>query len=178
MIPHILALAALLGGAPQNTPTPLSTAIQAFNQRAQTIEFGKAQAPITEAEVIAAIHAAAKHRADYPVTDEEFAVYQNIAETHALPPGAEFEVITRFQPDGKHEYQAWSVRIRIPRTDPHHPGSFAFIIRDTKLGTRDIGPAERAVIDKWNRRGMGSFERPQYAKELRDAQEKDRKKQP
>ena len=175
MVPTLLsALALLTFTAPvkedaAKAPKPLADAIRAFNARVVDDRIGKDQPPLTMDEVLAAIRWWRFHRKDTPVEDSEFEDFQKIAETRILPAGAEFEVIRGFQPNDRIEFTAWSVRIRMPRGT----GSFAYRIRERMISWRPIGPEERKVMDKWNRSGIGSFQRPQYFKELEEARKRD-----
>lgn len=161
-------------------PLSLGSAIRAFNAAAQEDPIGRQQPPLTEEEVVAAIRWWQFDRDRAPVTDAEFRDFQQIAETRRLPAGAEFEVLTSFQPNDDLVFDRWSVRIRMPRTAPEKKGwTYAYVIRERAIGSRRIGPEERKVIEKWDaimrkQGGIGSFQRADYARERQAAAEKDR----
>jgi hypothetical protein len=176
MLHSLLSVVAVMGmpaGASQNAPkpagTPLGEAIRLFNARAAEDRIGKDQPPLTMGEVLAAIRWWRFDRRAAPVEDSEFEDFQKIAETGVLPPGAALEVIRGFQPTDQIEFTAWSVRIRMPRGS----GSYAYVIRNRMISWRPIGPAERGVMEKWNRQGIGSFERPRYFRELEEGRKRD-----
>jgi hypothetical protein len=56
---------------------------------------------------------------------------------------------------------------------PHGMGTYAYMIRERFISWRPIGPEERAVMDKWNREGIGSFQRVKYIQELDEARKRD-----
>jgi hypothetical protein len=174
MLQSLLSVVMVLVGAvvqeePKQAGTPLAEAIGAFNVRAAEDKIGKDQPPLTMEEALAAIRWWRFDRKKAPVEDSEFEDFQRIAETRVLPPGAAIEVIRGFQPTNEIEFTAWSVRIRMPRGG----GSYAYAIRERMISWRPIGPDERAVMEKWNRRGIGSFERPKYFEELEKARKRD-----
>ena len=76
--------------------TPLDAAIRGFNEQHRDDPVGKDQPPLTEDEVIAAIHWSKRNEVN--VTDAEFAAFQEIADKRLLPKGVEFEVLTGFRP--------------------------------------------------------------------------------
>lgn len=120
---------------------PLAAAIQAFNAQHQADSIGKDQPPLTEDEVIAAIHNWETKSMEADVTRAEFDAFHAIANTHVLPANSEFEVIKGFQPNDNFEFEAWSVRIRMPRQSK--PGwTYAFTIRDRLIRSRRIDNRE------------------------------------
>jgi hypothetical protein len=152
----------------------VAEAIGDFNTNVKTNSIGAEQPPLTEEEVIAAIRWWDFHRKESPVSDEEFLAFRKIAETHLLPQGAEVEVLTSFEPDDKVTFDAWSVRIKMPRPNG---GTYAFIIRERMIRSRLIGPEERKVIQKWNKSVMRSLQRGEYRKEREAAAALDRTNQ-
>ena len=56
---------------------------------------------------------------------------------------------------------------------PRGGGSYVYRIREHMISWRSIGPEERKVMEKWHRSGIGSFQRPQYFKELEEARKRD-----
>ncbi len=121
--------------------TPLTPAIDAFNERHRSHSIGKDQPPITKDEILTALRVWLTRREKLPVTNAEFRELEKIAATEQLPPGAELEVLTSFQPDNEWQFEAWSVRLRVS----HGPdggrggGSYAYTIRDRWLKARRIG---------------------------------------
>jgi hypothetical protein len=156
-----------------NDPMPLAEAITTFNAKAAQDPIGKEQPPLTEEEVIAAIRWSDLDRKQLPVSDQEYRAFRNIADTRRLPKGSEFEVLTGFEPNQKFVFEAWSVRIRMPKED----GTYAFVIRERMVRSRLIGAEERKVIEKWNKSPIGSLSRAKYAKEREAAAALDQSKQ-
>ncbi len=168
-----------LGDSRASEPSPagfisLAEAIGNFNAKANENPIGKEQPPLTDKEVIAAIRWWDFHRKEAPVSDQEYRAFRDIAETHRLPQGAEFEVLTGFEPNDEVTFNAWSVRIRMARPNG---GTYAFLIRERMIGSRLIGPQEREVIQKWSKSPMGSFQRAEYRKEREAAAARDRSNQ-
>lgn len=162
-------------GAPDR-PTPLADAIRAFNARARDDPIGRDQPPLTEDEVIAAIRWSARGRAE-AAAPADYDTSARIAETRRLPPGAELEVLTGFQPDDDNVFTAWSVRIRIGKAAGD--GSYAFPIRDRWIGWRPVGPEERKVLGRWDESwrkqgGIAGFDRARYARGRAEAIARDR----
>ncbi len=154
--------------------TSLADAVSTFNARAGENPIGKEQPLLTEEEVIAAIRWWEFHRKESPVSDEEFRAFRNAAETRRLPAGWELEVLTGFEPNHQVTFEAWSVRLRMPRENGM---TYAFSIRERMVRSRLSGPEERKVIEKWDRSALGSFERVQYQREREAAAARDRSKQ-
>ena len=153
--------------------TSLADAVEAFNEKALQNPIGKEQPPLTEEEVIAAIRWSDLDRKQLPVSDEEYRAFRNIADTRRLPKGSEFEVLTRFEPNEKFVFEAWSVRITMPK----EKGTYAFVIRERMVRSRVIGAEERKVIERWNKSPIGSLSRAQYDKEREAAAALDQSKQ-
>jgi hypothetical protein len=138
---------------------------------------GKDQPRLTEEEVIAAIRYE-KRPPNSVVSDELFASFKRIAETRTVPATAEFETLRGYE-NAATVFEVWSVRIRVYRPDR---SSYAFIIRERMLRSHLIGPEERKVIAKWEKKwkeqgGIASFDRVEYARERRQAMEADRSKE-
>ena len=165
----VAALAVAGARLPQTPSLPLVDAIKAFNARAVDDPVGKDQPPLTEQEVLAAIRWWAIERKNAPVSDAQFAEFQRIVETRQLPAGTMFEVLRGYRPSLEREFAVWSVRIRMP----HGLGSYAYRIRERMISSRIIGPEERKVIETWEKRRYGSFERPAYFKELEEGLRRD-----
>jgi hypothetical protein len=154
--------------------TSLADAIKAFNERAAENPIGKEQPPLTEEEVVAAIRWWDFERNKAPVSDDEYRAFRNVAETRRLPHGWEFEVLTGFEPNHQVTFDAWSVRIRMPRQNGM---TYAFSIRERMIRSRLIGTEERKVIEKWDQSSIGSFERAEYRREREAAAALDRLKE-
>jgi hypothetical protein len=129
--------------SPKESPQ-LADAIKAFNEKAATDPIGKDQPPITEEEVMAAIRHSQRPEVDPPVTAELFAAFKQIATTHALPPNAEFEKLTGYDPGGAYVFDVWSVRIRMSRPDG---SSYAFGIREQMIRSRTL-EAELVIAER------------------------------
>ena len=159
-----------------NESPTLAGAIETFNARAATDAIGKTQPPLTEDEVIAAIRWVNAVRAEPGVTEAEYAALLQVAQTRRLSPGAELEVLTGFEPDNKTVFTAWSVRLRMPHGE--NGGTYAFPLRERMIGSRLIGPEERMVIQKWEKKwqgGIASFDRLPYAQEREKAAHRDQR---
>ena len=113
----------------------LAIAVERFNARAAASPIGRTQQALTVAEVIAAIRWIQPDAV--PVTSEEFAAYKKIAETQKLPPEADLEVISTFIPDNKTKFQAWSIRLRMPRT-ARQGWTYAFPIRQRWISSAPL----------------------------------------
>ena len=121
--------------------TPLAAAINGFNSAHHTV-WNVRQKPLTEEEVVAAIRWWKTRRNDAPVPNGEFAQFQKIADTRALPQGAEFEVIPDFIYGDGTEHFIWSVRIRMPQQSK--PGwTFAYEIRRQYVHSEGIDDVKR-----------------------------------
>ena len=125
----------------QRRPLPTASrwlaAIREFNDAQRRNPVGKDQPPLTEEEVVAAIRWWEHRRNEAPLTNAEFAAFQQIADTRSLPQGCEFEVLCNFEPGDGYEYVIWSVRIVMQRTAK--PGwTFAFDIRERFVSSRLI----------------------------------------
>jgi hypothetical protein len=153
--------------------TSLADAVKSFNVTALQNTIGKEQPPLTEEEVIAAIRWSELDREQLPVSDEVYRAFRNIADTRRLPKGSEFEVLTGFEPNQKFVFEAWSVRIRMPKEN----GTYAFVIRERMVRSRRIGAEERKVIEKWNGSPISSLSRGKYDKEREAAAALDQSKQ-
>lgn len=126
--------------------TSLADAVEKFNVRAASNPIGRTQPALTVAEVLAAIRWLKP--GDAPVTAKELAAFKKIAETQMLPPGTEFEVISRFIPSDKYKFQAWSVRLRMPRTS-QKGWTYAFPIRERWISSTPLSESDRKYLKKW-----------------------------
>jgi hypothetical protein len=88
-------------------------------------------------------------------------------------------MLTGFEPNDQMAFEAWSVRVRMPR--PATGGTYGFVVRERLLRSRLIGLEERKVIAKviakWNQRmrergGIGSFERVEMGRERANVRER------
>lgn len=157
----------------------LAKAIRTFNARAATQALGKTQPPLTQDEVIAAIRWINVDKSEHGVTEVEYAALLKIAETGQLPPGAALEVLTKYEPNDTLVVSVWSVRLRMPHGE--YGGTYAFPIREQRISSRLIGPEERKVIQKWEKKwqeqgGIASFDRLPYAQERQHAMQLDQAK--
>ena len=82
-------------------------------------------------------------------------------------------MLTGFEPNQEFVFEAWSVRIRMPKQN----GTYAFGIRERMIRSRLIGAEERKVIEKWSKSPIGSMSRPIYNKEREAAAALDQSKQ-
>jgi hypothetical protein len=112
----------------------LAEAVKEFNQRAGSDETGKAQPPLTEDEVVAAIRGWIREQ--LPAPDDVYGVYQTIAGTKKLPEGAKLTFTTKWSGFNKHEFDVWWVDLHI--TLGLGTG-YGFRIRDQKLRCRPLG---------------------------------------
>ena len=117
--------------------TPLAAAIHGFNEKHAGDKIGKDQPPLTEDEVIAAIRWWKTKRAEADLTNEEFQAFQEIANTRMLPDKVEFEVLTGFQPNDQFRFDAWSVRIVMPRLSKAG-WTYGFTVRDRWINSERL----------------------------------------
>lgn len=122
--------------------TPLAAAIHGFNEKHSGDRIGKDQPPLTEDEVIAAIRWYKTKRNEADLTNEEFQAFQEIADKGVLPDKVEFEVLTGFQPNDRFRFDAWSVRIVMPRLSKKG-WTYGFTIRDRWINSERL--AERQI---------------------------------
>ena len=93
-----VSLALMCQTAASQESLPLADAIKAFNEKAAEHPIGKEQPPLTEEEAIAAIRAWEHAKSKWPMSDEQYKVFKNIAESRTLPPNASFYWETGYQP--------------------------------------------------------------------------------
>ncbi len=162
---------------PVDESRPLAEAIEAFNVKAASDPIGREQPPLTEDEVVAAILWSDLNKTE-KVTKNEYRAFRQIADTRRMPKSSEFEVLTGFQPNDSVEFQAWSVRIRMPRQVEDMPGgTYAFSIRDRRIASRPIGDEERKVMKKWDRENhVSGFRSTKYREDREKAREIDESK--
>ncbi len=132
----------------------LSDAVDQFNQRVQSHEIGKNQPKLTEQEVIAAIRGWIPER--HPnATDEVVAVYQKIAETGELPPGAELSFCPSWNGYRGYVFTVWWVDLSI-RTG--EKTGYGFRIRDQKISSRKMTLGEIAEQERHQKSAAEAFE--------------------
>lgn len=108
---------------------PLAEAIDAFNVKHPTAG-GVRMEPITEEEVISAIRWWKTKKDDAPVSEKNFARFQEISATRQMPEDGQFELIERFQSGGPGNVRViWSVRLRMPNGQKEG-WTYAFNIRE------------------------------------------------
>jgi hypothetical protein len=166
---------AQLGALADSDGSSLADAVKSFNQRALADSVGGGQPPLTEEEVIAAIRWSLLVRDKLPVSDQTFRALGRIIDTGKLPQGFELEYLSGYEPNEQVEFTVWSVRLRVPR-EPY--GTTCIAIQEKMISSRLIGPEERKVIQKWQKKwqeqgGIASFDRPEYDRERAKAAEID-----
>lgn len=135
------------GPSASSEASRLTDAIMVFNARNLQQPIGKHQSPLTEEEVMAAIRLTDRTECAL-ASDALFASFKNIAQTHQLPPGAEFEVLTSIDPGGDFLFDVWYVRILMPKEDG---GTYSFTIRNRIVRSRSVAEVAKkleAVLQK------------------------------
>jgi thiol-disulfide isomerase/thioredoxin len=137
------AMTAAIGA---DIPTPLNEAIEALNKKSQNEYFereilrtpflAKDRQPtaVTPDEVVAAIRG--WDRKKVQVADTTYRIYEQIAESKILPPGARLEFQDDWMHPGgpdKYEYRVW--RIMLSVMTGKNPG-YGFVIRQQQLDRR------------------------------------------
>jgi serine/threonine protein kinase len=118
--------------------TPLAAAIHGFNSAHRSLG-GMDQPPLTEEEVVAAIHRMKIRRNELDVTNAEFSMLQKIADQRQLPEDVGFELLTLFQPGDGFEYLIWSIRLTLPRIENNVPyPRYAIILRKQFIRSQAI----------------------------------------
>jgi hypothetical protein len=151
-----LSIFAPIAASPSKDDNSLSSAVDQFNKKAQRNATGRAQPPLTDAEVIAAIRAwtpltddeviaaiRVLTRKTTGVTDEVYQAFQKIAETQQLPKGAELSYTTGWTGYRDYHFHVWWINLSIPTGE--NPG-FSFRIRDRKLSSRKLTADEQRRI--------------------------------
>lgn len=115
---------------------PLDAAVHLFNAQGANDSIGKDQPVLSADEVLGALRSWIRKRAELPVTNAEFRELEKIVETGQLPPKAELEVLTSFQPNDELLFDAWSVRLVMPRGKDG--GTYAYVIRDRWLRVKKL----------------------------------------
>lgn len=139
MLKAITIPAAVLVGCLLLTPdraagqeVTLARAVREFNEQAKKDPVGKDQPALTEEEAVAAIRGWIRDR--FPADDPVYAAYQKIANTGALPPGAQLSFTTRWQ-FKDYEFDVWWVDLSVP---VGKGAGYTYRLRDQKLGSRPI----------------------------------------
>ncbi|MDQ3623423.1 MAG: thioredoxin family protein, partial [Verrucomicrobiota bacterium] len=97
-----------------DAPVPLDAAVRELNEHAAADPIGKAQPPLTEDAVIAAIRWELLNREKLEVSDGTARVLEAIPQTRALPKGLTLETDQGYEPNDRVTFEAWAVRLRIP----------------------------------------------------------------
>jgi hypothetical protein len=119
-------------------PTSLAEAVKAFNAEAATDPIGKDQSPLTEDEVIASIRGWI--RKEQPISDEDYKVFQKIAEERQFPEGAYLHEFTGWSGYNDMHFDVWWVDLRIDTPDGKRLGHR---IRARMIRSRPLTEAER-----------------------------------
>jgi RNA polymerase sigma factor (sigma-70 family) len=129
-----------------DTSTPLKDAVEALNEKTATGYFdmewlrnpplAKTQwpAPVTVDEVIAAIRGWDQKK--YPVVDTTYRIFQQIAESKALPTGARLYFRDEWKHPGgqdKFEYRVWRIQLDVMTGKDT---GYGFVIREQRLDRR------------------------------------------
>ena len=117
---------------------PLSDAVADFNERAMNNDVGATQPPLTEEEVVSAIRGWIRNQTK--VDDKTYAIYQNIADTKTLPPGASLDFTTRWTGHNGYDFTVWWIDLCV-KTGEH--AGYGFRIRDRKISADAIRSAAR-----------------------------------
>lgn len=124
--------------------SPLSAAVRRFNEESALHQIGKHQIPLTEEEVIAAIHC---WESPHSHGDEAWTKYTELARTRSFPSGARIYARDSY---GCRSYQitVWWIYLDLIVGE----GRYAFRIRDQKIDSRKCTDDELARM-----RGGPSF---------------------
>src|SRR5687768_367833 len=91
--------------------TPLATAVERFNARAQLDPVGKTEPALTVDETVASIRGwIRKHR---PVSDKYYEAFQKVADTLTLPAGSRLDFTTRWKNYHGHDFVVWWIHLAI-----------------------------------------------------------------
>ena len=93
------------------TDVPLEQAVREFNERAVNDPIGNTQPPLTADEVVANIRA--WNRAEHPVSDKVYEVFQRIARTQVMPRGSAIGQINRWSGQNGYDYTVWWVDVSV-----------------------------------------------------------------
>ena len=81
-------------------------------------------------------------------------ILDKITRTRRLPKGFTLEYISRFEPNDHTQFDAWSVRLRVPGGTIQN-GTTCITIENRMIRSQTAGPREREVIEKWRKRNEG-----------------------
>ena len=164
--------------AQDETPVPLDAAVRKFNARAAEHPIGKAQPPLTDDAVIAAIRWNLLDREKLNISDETARLLDAVPQTRTLPEEFTLEFEEGYEPNDRVTFDAWMVKLRIPGgVYGADGGSTAIVISKRMIRSRLIGEEERKVINAWGekerKRGasVGSFQRVEYLRRYRAERE-------
>lgn len=117
--------------------SPLGAAVRRFNQESSSHHIGMHQLPLTEEEVIAAIHC---WDPPHKRNDEARATYSELAESRTFPLGA--RIYSRETYDcNKHVITVWWIYLNLKIGQGRE---YAFRIRDQKIDSREYTDDELA----------------------------------
>lgn len=135
----IFSLAATFAIASETRkPTTLADAVEAFNQKAEQNATGKAQLPLTEDEVIAAIF---QWTNEHPkAAKAHYEAIQEIARTKMLPPNASLSFTARFENGKGRQFDVWWIDLTV---DEKVEGSDGYTFRLRERWIRCL-PSSRA----------------------------------
>ena len=122
--------------------TPLKAAVETFNQEAAADEIGKTQPPLTEDEVVAAIRGWIPEHTP-GVRDDQYARFQEIAESRKLPEGSELTFCPGWTGYRGFQFTVWWIDLTIKTGKK---SGYTFRIRDQKISSRKMTPEELAEI--------------------------------
>jgi hypothetical protein len=91
--------------------TPLQSAVDDFNARAQRDPIGRSQPPLTSAEVAAALRALGQNHSAIPHT--QYTLLQSIANTSILPRGAYIRFIPRLIAVDGYDIDVWWIDLQL-----------------------------------------------------------------
>lgn len=133
------------------TATPLEEAVRQFNAMTASQKIGKDEPPLTVDEVVAAIRGWIP--SEIPVQPEILKIYQEIAESRILPPGAELRATIRWIGYNDYHFDVWWVDLRVgpvqrAQRDPVLGYGYVFRIRDRKIHSRPMTEADEVRIWK------------------------------
>jgi uncharacterized protein (TIGR03067 family) len=119
--------------------TPLATAVERFNARAQLEAVGKTEPPLTVDETVAAIRGWI--RKQRPIPDRYWEAFQKVADTLTLPAGSRLDFATRWRNYNGYDFVVWWIHLSIndpeaTSTDPATVENYTLQIRDRKISSR------------------------------------------
>lgn len=126
--------------APQDAASSGQTLADAVNEFNEHVKVdGQKEPPLTEQEVVAAVFDWKVRRHDAPVSDEEFAKFQQIVEQRRLPPGFKLAVQRRSESRGSFNFDIWCVAILQNWTgQTAEEAIYSYVIRDRFISSRRI----------------------------------------